>query len=366
MKVPFFDLKRQYDHLRNDVNAAVHEVLNGGSFIGGKEVEGFESSFAEYTQTSHCIACGNGTDALELALRALDIGPGDEVIIPAFTFVGDAEVISLVGATVVLVDILSTEYTLDPSKLEAAINDKTKAIICTHLYGLPCRMDQIMTIAKKHGIKVVEDCAQAHGASLAGKPVGSLGDIAAFSFYPTKNLGAYGDAGAIVTNNDRLAEKVRLLANHGQISKNEHIVVGRNSRMDVMQATVLNVKLKYLDEWNRRRRQTAQIYSQELQSKSIIKPQVYENAYHVYHLYVVRSNNRNALQGYLKTQGVVTEIHYPKAIHQLEAFRHLQVTDKQYPVAEEIAASVLSLPVFPELKEDEIRWVVRSLNYFTL
>ncbi|MBL6448342.1 DegT/DnrJ/EryC1/StrS family aminotransferase [Fulvivirga sp. 29W222] len=364
LSVPFFDIKRQYQLVKKEVDRAWAEAFEKGVLIGGEVVISFERNFARSTQVEYCVSCGNGTDALELALRALGIGPGDEVIIPAFTFFGNAEVVSIVGANIKFVDILESDFTLDPDKLEQAISKRTKAIIATHLYGLPCRMNEILAIARKYDIKVIEDCAQAHGAKLDGKSVGSFGDVGTFSFYPTKNLGAFGDGGALITNNAQLADKIRLLANHGQEAKNEHIIVGRNSRMDVLQAAVLDVKLKYLEQWNERRRQIATEYNQHFAELGYGLPGEFAGAKHVYHIYAIQYQQRHELFDFLQKRDIGVAIHYPKAIHQCEAYRFMNIRNEQFPVASKVADSVLSLPVFPELTDAEIKLVIQNLISF--
>lgn len=361
MKIPFFDLKRQYSDLKSEIDAAMLQVLDKGWFIGGEVVKQFEDNFAHYVGTEHCVGCGNGTDGMELILRAYGIGPGDEVVVSAFTWISDAEVVSLVGAQVVFADVLPGTLCIDPVQLEKAITPKTKAIIAVHLYGLPCEMDEILSIARKYDIKVIEDCAQAHGATYKDQKVGSIGDAGAFSFYPTKNLGAYGDGGAVVTNDEKLAQKIRLLANHGQSERDTHVIEGRNSRLDVVQAAVLDVKLKYLDGWNDRRREIAAAYNTALENTEMIRPVAPDHSAHVYHLYVVQTASRDELLKHLEGKGIKTAIHYPKALNQMEVYGYLNLKERNFPIASQAAAEVLSLPVFPELKGEEIEAVTAAL-----
>lgn len=364
MNVPFFNLKRQYEDLKPEIEVTIQQVFDNSWFVGGPVVEQFEQNFAAYIGAGYCVGCGNGTDALELILRGYDIGPGDEVIVPAFTWISDAEVVTLVGAQVVFADILPHAFTIDPQQLENGITPKTKAIIVTHLYGQPCLMDEILAIARKHDLKVVEDCAQASGAAYKGQKIGSIGNAAAFSFYPTKNLGAYGDGGAVLTNDDALAKKIRLLANHGQPRRDIHLLEGRNSRLDVIQAAFLDMKLKYLDRWNDKRRAIAAVYSETLGSADIITPAETEDSMHVYHLYVLRTARREALRQFLASKGITTAIHFPKALHQLEVYQHLNLSDRDFPVASRAAAEVLSLPVFPELTNEEVYFIAEMVDQF--
>ncbi|UII24562.1 DegT/DnrJ/EryC1/StrS family aminotransferase [Fulvivirga maritima] len=363
MSVPFIDLQRQYLRVQAEVDNAIKEVLAGGWYIGGAVVTEFEQKFAEYIGVDQCVSCGNCTDGLELLLRAYDIGPGDEVIVPAFTWITDAEVVSLVGAKVVFADILPDEFTIDQDSLESKITGNTKAIIAVHLYGNPCRMEAIMSVAKKYDLKVIEDCAQSAGGTYKGKRLGALGHAAAFSFYPTKNLGAYGDGGAITTNDESLAEKLRLMSNHGQQERDNHIIEGKNSRLDPIQAAALLIKLKYLDQWNDRRRAIAAQYTSQLsEMDGIICPQ--PSADHIYHIYGIRVENREALKTHLSHYKIQTAIHYPKALPELAAYSHLKLSMHQYPVSGNLATQELSLPVFPELTDDEVAEVIRGVGLF--
>jgi dTDP-4-amino-4,6-dideoxygalactose transaminase len=362
MAIPFVDLKAQYQSLKAELDAAVSQVVTKTAFIGGRYAASFERSFAEYIGVDHCVAVANGTDAIEIGLRAIGIGPGDEVIVPANTFLATAEGVSNIGAHPVFVDIDANTYNIDPGLIGGKITPRTKAIIVVHLYGLPAEMDQIMSLAEKHGLKVVEDCAQAHGATYKGQKVGTFGDAATFSFYPSKNLGAFGDAGAIVTSNGDYAKQARLIANHGQAAKNSHTIVGRNSRMDGIQAAVLSVKLPHLDGWLDARRTNAQHYNELLQGTGIILPSEAEHSRHTYHLYVVRVDDRDAVQAKLAKAGIETGVHYPTAIPFMEAYSHLGHMPEDFPVAYSQMGQLLSLPMYAELTREMIEEVCSHLT----
>ena len=355
MSVPFVDLKSQYLSIKEEIDEAISNVLNSTQFIGGQFVKDFEASFAEYVGVSHCVSCANGTDSLEMALKALGIGEGDEVIVPALTWISTAEAVNNVGAEPVFVDILSNEFTIDPKLIEDKITDRTKAIIPVHLYGLPARMPDIMAIAEKHNLKILEDCAQAHGASIDGKTVGTFGDIASFSFYPGKNLGAYGDAGAMVTNDAELAVQMKQLANHGQIRKHDHKIIGRNSRMDTMHAAVLNVKLRHIERWTEQRIACAKRYNELL--SAVQKPIVPEGYRHVYHLYVIQSDIRDELMAKLKAADIGCAIHYPTALPFVEAYKYKGHLTSDFPIAAHATSRILSLPMYAEMGEGEIQEV---------
>ena len=352
MSVPFVDLKTQYLSIKEEIDEAISNILNTTQFIGGQIKTDFENSFAEYIGVDHCVSCGNGTDSLELAMQALGIGKGDEVIVPAHTWISSAETVNNVGAEPVFVDILSDEYTIDPRLIEAKISSRTKAIMPVHMYGLPARMTEIMDIASKHRLKIIEDCAQAHGASIKGKTVGTFGDAASFSFYPGKNLGAYGDAGAVITNNQVLADDIRRLANHGQLAKHDHKIIGRNSRLDTLQAAVLSVKLHHVEDWTEQRIANAAKYSSLL--KTVKTPIVPEGYRHVYHLYVIQLGNRDTLMSKLKAQGIGCAIHYPTALPFVEAYKYKGHVEKDFPIASQVTSQILSLPMYAELVEDDI------------
>lgn len=362
MKVPFVDLKAQYASIRDAVDAAVAEVIAETAFISGRYAAAFETSFADYVGTKHCIAVANGTDALEIALTAIDVGTGDEVIVPANTFFATAEAVENVGATPVFVDCEPNYYNIDTARIEEKITPRTKAIIPVHLYGLPADMDAVLEIARKHGLRVVEDCAQSHGADYKGKRTGTFGDMATFSFYPGKNLGAYGDAGAVVTDNDELAATARLIADHGQPAKYRHTRIGRNSRMDGIQAAVLSVKLRHLDAWLDARRRNAAKYNDFLADSGVVLPTAPDHSSHVYHLYVIRVKDRDAVAARLNEAGVATGLHYPAAIPFLEAYADRGYGPADFPVAYSQMSELLSLPMFAELSDEAIEYVSETLQ----
>jgi dTDP-4-amino-4,6-dideoxygalactose transaminase len=362
MQIPFVDLKSQYLSLKQEFDEAILKVVSETAFIGGRYAKAFEEEFAEYLGVAHCVAVANGTDALEIGLKAIGVGAGDEVLVPANTFFATAEAVGNVGATPVFVDIDPKFYNIDPAKIEEKITPRTKAIIPVHLYGLPAEMDAIMEIARKNGLKVLEDCAQAHGATYQGKTVGGFGDVATFSFYPSKNLGAFGDAGAIVSNDAAVAEKVRLIANHGQIAKNRHTLEGRNSRLDGIQAAVLSVKLPHLETWLEARRRNAALYNEFLAESGLQLPDAPEYSRHTYHLYVVQVPNREAVQQKLSDDGIETGLHYPTALPFLEAYADLSYQPSDFPVAHAQMGKILSLPMYAELTAEMIEKVSRSLK----
>ena len=363
MKVEFVDLSRQYHSLKKEVNDAIGKVINETSFVGGPEVKAFEEAFSTYVGVNHCIACANGTDSLEILLQAMGVGPGDEVIVPSHSWISTSEAVSTAGATPVFVDTLPLRYTINPAKIEAAITSKTKAIIPVHLYGLAAEMDEIMAIARKYKLLVVEDCAQAHGATYKGRKTGTFGHAASFSFYPGKNLGAYGDAGGMVTNEDEIAEKARMIANHGQKGKHNHLMEGRNSRLDAIQAAVLNVKLPQLDSWNKLRRQHAELYFNLLKDLPLQLPDYPEYSSPVYHLFVVQTEEREALISFLKNEGISTGIHYPVMLPMLPPYKKEQL-ENEFAVSVGYQDKILSLPMFPELEEKEIEYVVKKVKKF--
>lgn len=362
MKVPFVDLKAQYLAIKDELDSAILTVISETAFVSGRYAAAFESSFAEYLGVENCVAVGNGTDALEIALQAIGVGPGDEVIVPANTFIATAEGVSNIGALPVFVDIDPATYNIDPAEIEEKITDRTKAIIAVHLYGLPADMNGVMAIAGQHSLKVLEDCAQAHGATYKGQKVGTIGDVATFSFYPSKNLGAFGDAGAIVTNSAEVAARARLIANHGQISKNRHTIIGRNSRMDGIQAAVLSVKLRHLDDWLESRRLHAEAYNELFLGTSIDTPQEPESLRHVYHLFVVQVEDRDAVLGKLGDAGIECGVHYPTALPFMEAYAHLGHKPEDFPVAYSQMGRLLSLPMYSELTRDMIEYVATPLK----
>lgn len=362
MKIPFLDLNRQYLSIEDKVREAFERVMNSGWFILGREVEAFERNFAEYCGVSHCVAVGSGTEALHLALAAADIGPGDEVITAANSFIATALAINYVGARPVFADIDPHTYTINPGEIDKKISDKTKAILPVHLYGKAAEMDAIMKVAEHHKLTVIEDACQAHGAVFDGKRVGAIGDIGCFSFYPGKNLGAYGDGGALTTNSSSLAEQLRLLRNYGQTAKYNHSLKGYNSRLDELQAAALNVKLPNLDIWNNRRREIAEQYHAMLQDSGLILPAKDSNA--VWHVYPVRCSRRDALQQYLSAHDITTLIHYPIPIHLQPAYQNDGYKSGDLPITEQYAGELLSLPLFPEMQDIEIKTVAKTICEF--
>lgn len=363
--IPLVDLKAQYDSIQVEIDAAIQAVIRRSAFIGGEEVQRFEAEFAAYCETRACVGVGNGTDALYLALRALGIGPGDEVITVAHTFMATAEAISLTGAKPVFVDIQEETLLMDPNLLEAAITPRTRAIIPVHLYGQPCQMDRILEIARRHDLKVIEDAAQAHGARWRGRRVGSFGDVACFSFYPGKNLGAYGDGGAVVSQNEDLIRRIRMLADHGRQEKYLHEIQGVNSRLDGLQAAILRVKLRYLDTWNAARRRHASYYLEALRGCGMTLPVVHPDAESVWHLFVVRVPERERFQTWLKERGIDTGIHYPVPLHQQPAYRPLKIPAGTLPITEKVAKEVVSLPMYAELTEKHLTYISDSIQSWT-
>ena len=359
--IPLVDLKKQYQSIKSEIDKSIKKVLVNSSFIGGGIVTEFESNFKKYIGVNHCISCANGTDSIEILLKALDIGEGDEVIVPAISWISTSEAVSTVGAKPVFVDIDSDYYTIDLTKIEDKITNNTKAIIPVHLYGQPVDMPSLMSIAKKYNLKVIEDCAQAHGAEFNNQKVGSFGDCASFSFYPGKNLGAYGDAGAMITNNSKIAEKARMIANHGQKEKHNHIIEGRNSRMDGIHAAVLNVKLNYLNSWTNKRIEIAEKYNSLLSKSSISCPKKIKNGKHVYHLYVIRSLHRDKLKKELAKKGISSAIHYPTALSFLKCYRHLNHKKDDFPIASLYTKQILSIPIFPELNNKQMNFICENI-----
>jgi dTDP-4-amino-4,6-dideoxygalactose transaminase len=365
MQVPFLDLKTQYKAIAGEIDSAVREVLESAAFSGGPFVERFEEEFAQFCGCRHAIGVGNGTDALWFSLLALGVGIGDEVITVPNTFIATAEAISFCGARPVFVDVEERNFTMDPALLEAAITPRTRGIIPVHLFGQTAEMDPILEIARQHGLFVIEDACQAHGARYKGKPAGSMGDAGCFSFYPGKNLGAYGEAGAVVTNNSDLATALKMLRDHGQSRKYHHDMIGWNGRMDGMQGAVLSVKLRYLPSFNEARRENAALYSELLGDLAVIVlPLEMEYACHVYHLYVIRVGKRDALMKALTEQGIGCGIHYPVPVHLQEAYRFLGYGQGNFPVAEACAGEIVSLPMFPELSNEQLHYVVDVLRRF--
>jgi len=361
MRVPFLDLKAQYESIREEIDTAVRRVIERTAFAGGPFVAEFERDFAAAVGAKHAIGVSSGTSALWLALVAAGIGPGDEVITVPNTFIATAEAVSLCGATPVFVDIDESTYTMDPALLERAITPRTKAVIPVHLFGQTADMDPILDVARAHGLMVLEDAAQAHGARYLGRPAGSMGDAAAFSFYPGKNLGAYGEAGAVVTNDALLAERIRMLRDHGQERKYSHRMIGWNARMDGIQGAVLGVKLRHLKEWNDSRRANARLYAEALSGMAgVVTPSEARGRRHVYHVFAVRVPWRDEVMKKLKARDIGCGIHYPVPVHLQEAYSDLGLKEGSFPVAERCAGEFLSLPMFAELTAEQIAFVARE------
>lgn len=365
MKVPYLDLEVLHRRIQKELDEAYCMVMERQWFIGGKANERFEEEFARYCGAAYCIGTGNGLDAIRLILLAYGIGPGDEVILPANTFIATALAISYVGAVPIFVDASLDTYTIDPEKIEEKISKRTKAIIAVHLYGRCADMKSICRLAKKHSLKVIEDAAQAHGVQVNGKKAGMLGDAAAFSFYPGKNLGALGDAGAVVTNDKELAEKVRAYGNYGSYEKYVHIYKGCNSRLDELQAAFLTVKLHYLDDWNEERRRIARKYTEGIHTTRILCPQMSEKEEeHVFHIYPVLVKERAEFTGFLNDQGIMTNIHYPIPIMEQEAYAEYKGEIINYPITERICRQEVSLPLYPGMTDEQIQWVIQCVNSF--
>jgi dTDP-4-amino-4,6-dideoxygalactose transaminase len=364
--IPFVDLKAQYESIKTEIDTAIAAVIRDSAFIGGPALKDFEAAFARYCGINHCVGLANGTDALYVALRTLGIGAGDEVMTVANTFIATSEAIKMTGAQVVFVDVDPKTYNIDVRQIEGKITPRTKAIIPVHLYGQPADMDPIRAIAAKHGLKVIGDAAQAHGATYKGQHLAKLADITTYSFYPGKNLGAYGDAGALVTDNEEWAATARMIANHGRTKKYDHDFEGINSRLDGIQAAVLGVKLRHLDAWTESRRANAYRYNAALEGSGLITPSELPSVRAVYHLYVVRvpADSRSDFQQYLKTHGIDTGIHYPIALPFLNAYKHLGHRHEDFPESAKISSEIVSLPMFPELTEEQIRVVAGRIREF--
>ena len=363
MNIPLVDLQTQYEAIRADIDAAIANVIRDTAFVGGKYVKSFEESFAEYCGTSYAVGVSNGTDAIRLALLACGIGAGDEVITVPNTFIATFEAIDATGATVRFVDVDPDTFNMDPSLLAAAITPRTRAIVPVHLYGQPADMNPILRIAREHGLRVIGDAAQAHAARYHNSPIGTIGDAVTFSFYPGKNLGAYGDAGAIVTNDKEIAEKAAKLRDHGRTTKYEHDTIGFNCRLDGLQAAILSAKLPYLDEWTAARRRNAGLYNSLLADVgSIQTPTEMEEVFAVYHLYVIQTDERERLQSCLKESGISTGIHYPIPLHLQPALAHLNLARGNFPVTESHADRILSLPMYPELSAEHIERAAATIK----
>jgi dTDP-4-amino-4,6-dideoxygalactose transaminase len=364
VRVPFVDLTAQYRAHRQEFDAALAGVVQKNAFIGGEPVKEFERRFAQQYGIRHCIACGNGTDAIYIVLRMLGIGPGDEVITTAASWISTSETISQAGAEPVFVDV-DEYYLIDVGRLESAMTPRTRAVIPVHLYGQAAAMSQVRELCSARGVRFIEDCAQAHFAEWRGQRVGTFGDAATFSFYPGKNLGAWGDAGAIVTNDDELARRCRMYANHGALVKHEHEIEGINSRMDGLQAALLTAKLGHIDTWTAERRRVAALYDNALVGiGDLALPKVRTGASHVYHLYVVATSHRDALRSHLTARGVETAVHYPKALPLLPAYARLGLTAKDIPNAARNQGRILSLPIYPEMTDEQVAYVVDAIREF--
>ncbi|HEY4272935.1 MAG TPA: DegT/DnrJ/EryC1/StrS family aminotransferase [Candidatus Udaeobacter sp.] len=360
-RVPYLDLQTQYSAIRSEVLTALEEICESTSFVQGPTTLEFEAKFAEYCGVDHCVSLNSGTSALHLALRCLDLGPGDEVITVSMTFIATAWAISYTGATPVFVDIDPVRRTLNPDTLEAAITPRTKAIIPVHLYGMPADMDCIMAIAERHGLPVIEDAAQAHGAKYQGKRVGQFGKIASFSFYPGKNLGAYGEGGALITNDAAIAQRTRSLRDHAQTQRYLHDEIGYNYRMDSFQGAVLKIKLKHLDAWNRARMECARDYTDLLKDSSFKLPAHLSDSECVWHCYVIETPERDRVRSALQDLGIQTAVHYPVPVHLQKAYTHLGYKSGDLPVTEALCERCLSLPIYPELSKEKISRVASVL-----
>lgn len=362
MQIPFVDLKSQYLTLKPEMDQAIQEIINQTAFIGGTPVDQFESAFARYYGVSHCISTANGTDSLYIIMKMLGIGTGDEVITVANSWISSSETISQTGAKPVFIDIDPVYYTIDEHLIEQKITENTKGIIPVHLYGQMCQMDKIKALSEKYDIPVIEDCAQSHFSEFRGKRAGLFGIAGSFSFYPGKNLGAYGDAGCIITNDDVLANSMRMFARHGALKKHEHKIEGINSRLDGIQAAVLSVKLPYILDWTQKRIQNAAVYNQLLEDvEQVTIPRVREDTTHSYHLYVIRCKERDQLAAYLHRKGVNTAIHYPTALPNLPAYEYLGTSPNEFPVSTAYQNEILSLPMYPELSRDSIQYICECI-----
>lgn len=365
MNIPFVDLKQQYLSIKKDIDTAIENVITNTAFIGGKYVKEFEAAFASLYGVKHVIACANGTDSLYIIMKMLGIGNGDEVITVANSWISSSETITQAGAKPVFVDIHPDYYSIDEAQLKNAITSNTKAIILVHLQGQMANIEAVENICKEHGIFLIEDCAQSHFSEYKGKRAGLFGIAASFSFYPGKNLGAYGDAGAIITNDDELASKMRMYANHGALVKHQHKIEGINSRLDGLQASILSAKLPYILKWTEQRISNAALYNKHLTGiEGVVLPVVRPESKHTYHLYVIRAKKRDELAKYLKDNGVETAVHYPTILPNLEAYSYLGLTPDQFPVATAYQQEILSLPMYPELTEEQIIYIAQKLKEF--
>lgn len=364
--VPFVDLRAQYASLLNEINEAIHGVLESAHFVGGHALEQFESEYAAFVGAGDCVGVGNGTDAITLALKAAGIGSGDEVLVPANSFFATAEAVSNANAQPVFVDVDPATFHMSLEKAETAITPRTRAIIPVHLYGRAMDLRGFEALAAKQNLTMIEDCAQAHGAEIHGKVVGSSGRLTCYSFYPGKNLGAYGDGGAVTTSDPKLAERLRMLRDHGSPRKYEHRAIGMNSRLDALQAAVLSVKLHYLPQWNDARRRHAAKFAVALEDSGVLPPQMPSGKAHVFHLFVVRTNQREALRHSLAEKGIQTGIHYPVPLHLTPAYQALGAPARgSCPVTEQLASEILSLPMFPELSDAQCNSVIEAVKDFS-
>jgi dTDP-4-amino-4,6-dideoxygalactose transaminase len=360
--IPVLDVGATYEELREEIDQAVREVLESGWYIGGPSVETFERQYARYCGADHCVGTGNGLEALALSLRALGVGAGDEVIVPANTYIATWLAVSMVGATPVPVEPDGASHCIDPALIPAAITKRTRCVMPVHLYGHPCAMDDIMAVARAHDLLVVEDAAQAHGAAIGGRKIGSHGDAVAWSFYPTKNLGAFGDAGAVTTDRPDVAERLRLLRNYGSETKNVHEIKGVNSRLDPIQAAILSVKLNHLDEWQGRRQQIARRYGELFDgSNRMTAPSVAVGALHAWHLYVIRVENRDAVSERLAQRGIASMPHYPTPPFMQVAYAEMSGDAARWPLSARLAETVLSIPMGPHMKPDEVEQVAKAV-----
>jgi len=365
--IPLIDIKKQYLSIKKEIDQAIGDVINDCAFIGGEYVNEFENKFSKMHDSKFCVSCGNGTDAIYITLKALGIGPGDEVITTALSWISTSETISQTGARVVFCDIEDKYFTIDAGKIERCITNKTKAIIPVHLYGHPCNMAEIMKIGKKFNIHIIEDCAQAHFAEWKNKKVGNFGVAGTFSFYPSKNLGAFGDAGAIISNNKEFIKKARIFSNHGISKRHFHDIEGINSRMDGLQAKILSIKMKHVNEWNKKRQLIFNKYNDSLEKiRHITTPSIDANVKHGFHLYVIRALDRNGLNKYLQKNGISTQIHYLNPLPSLQAYLYLGHNNNEFPVARDVCNQILSLPFYPELTGMQLEFIINCIsNYYT-
>jgi dTDP-4-amino-4,6-dideoxygalactose transaminase len=364
MNVPFVDLKVQYKSIKPEIDAAIQSIIDNTAFVGGRAVEAFEQAYAAKYGAKHCIGCANGTDAIYITLKALGVGPGDEVITAANTFIATSETISQAGARPVFVDI-DPYFHIDPAKIEAKITTRTKAVIPVHLYGQAAAIDAVRKVCDDHGLPIIEDCAQSHFATFDGRKTGTFGLAGTFSFYPGKNLGAYGDAGAIITNDDALARKARLFACHGSLQKYLHEIEGINSRIDGIQAAVLTVKLKHIDDWNKARHEHGLKYNALLAGVPAVRtPELRDKAFHVFHIYALQAPRREQLADHLKARGISTGIHYPTALPFMPAYSYLNHKPSDFPAAYQGQGEILSLPMYPELSDEQIEYTAQAVKDF--